>query len=373
MTHTKYILFKEIQQEIYHEYKENKLALNFRDAVLRLWRSNRCHTGQPSVPDFSFWNTENLEELRNFCGQIPIHLDEILSVIPRDMKTRQAILLPSSAEVQISLESIYAPSVYTVLQDYFIIIYVLSGYATLHIRETVHEMEAGTLAILPPGIPYYVSCTEKDLVLSILSLTALFEKHFFGILQKNQLIYSFFQKALYGPEQEYLLFLVPPDRKITEIIRNLFTEFLSEDAFGVDVFLNYLQIFYAQILRSPEHTYQRYKSGEHITSYALLPALFQYIQTNFRTLDLQTLAKEFHYNPAYLSRLIHKCSGKPFIRILTDLKIEEAKTLLLHSEYSISTIAGLVGYRSSDHFASTFKKETGMTPSGFRKLPAESK
>lgn len=368
MTHTKYIFFKEIQQEIYTELKRTGNPLSFRDAVLRLWRSNRCHNGQPPIPDFSLWNTEHPEELRIFCGEIPVCPDEILSVVPRNLATRQAVLLPSSAEVQISLESIYAPPVYTVLQDYFVVIYVFSGHGTLHVKGSVHEMDTGSLAVLPPGMPYYISCTEKDLVLNILSLTKLFEKYFFGILQKDQLIYSFFQKALYGPEQEYLLFSVLPDRKITEIIRNLFTEFLSKDAFGVDVFLNYLQIFYAQILRSPGRTYERYKSGEHITSYALLPALFQYIEANFRTLDLQTLAKEFHYNPSYLSRLIQKRSGKSLVRILTDLRIEEAKSLLLHSNHSIRSIAGLVGYGSSDYFASAFKKETGMTPSRFRKL-----
>lgn len=137
-------------------------------------RTVRCHNGQPPIPDFSLWNTEQPEELRIFCGEIPVCPDEILSVVPRNLATRQAVLLPSFAEVQISLESIYAPPVYTVLQDYFVVIYVFSGHGTLHVKGSVHEMDTGSLAVLPPGMPYYISCTEKDLVLNILSLTKLF-------------------------------------------------------------------------------------------------------------------------------------------------------------------------------------------------------
>jgi len=51
-------------------------------------------------------------------------------------------------------------------------------------------------------------------------------------------------------------------------------------------------------------------------------------------------------------------------------KIEKAKELLIYNEQLLSDIAFRLGYSSTQHLSNQFKKLTGMTPSGFRKLGA---
>ena len=49
-------------------------------------------------------------------------------------------------------------------------------------------------------------------------------------------------------------------------------------------------------------------------------------------------------------------------------KIEEAKRLLRYTDKSLNAIAAYLGFSSQSHFANTFRKYSGKSPSEFRKL-----
>ena len=49
-------------------------------------------------------------------------------------------------------------------------------------------------------------------------------------------------------------------------------------------------------------------------------------------------------------------------------KIERIKELLIYDEQSTTEIAYQLGYSSLAHLSGQFKKNTGMTPSEFKKL-----
>jgi AraC family transcriptional regulator len=53
-------------------------------------------------------------------------------------------------------------------------------------------------------------------------------------------------------------------------------------------------------------------------------------------------------------------------RYLADLRLVEAKRLLVEGELSIADISSVCGYAHPQHFATRFKASTGMTPSQFR-------
>ena len=47
-------------------------------------------------------------------------------------------------------------------------------------------------------------------------------------------------------------------------------------------------------------------------------------------------------------------------------RIGEAQTLLITTDYSITTIAGMVGYETHSYFNSQFTKHVGMSPMKYR-------
>ena len=60
-------------------------------------------------------------------------------------------------------------------------------------------------------------------------------------------------------------------------------------------------------------------------------------------------------------------SGFSPLNYLITIRISEAIKLLKQNNLSVTDIALDIGFYSSQHFATTFKKLTGYTPSDFRK------
>lgn len=60
-------------------------------------------------------------------------------------------------------------------------------------------------------------------------------------------------------------------------------------------------------------------------------------------------------------------SGFSPVNYLITIRISEAIKLLKQNDLSVTDIALDTGFYSSQHFATTFKKLTGYTPSEFRK------
>ncbi|MCK5000823.1 MAG: helix-turn-helix transcriptional regulator, partial [Anaerohalosphaera sp.] len=84
-------------------------------------------------------------------------------------------------------------------------------------------------------------------------------------------------------------------------------------------------------------------------------------------LKIETLAKEagLSVTTLYL-RFAEELHLTP-AEYLTQQRINKARTMLTDSDISITQIAVMLGYSSSQYFATTFKHITGMSPSQYRK------
>ena len=69
----------------------------------------------------------------------------------------------------------------------------------------------------------------------------------------------------------------------------------------------------------------------------------------------------------YLNHVVKLITGKSTGAHIADRIVNEAKSLLKHSELSIAEIAYNLGFEYSNHFNHFFKKNTGITPLTYRK------
>lgn len=83
-------------------------------------------------------------------------------------------------------------------------------------------------------------------------------------------------------------------------------------------------------------------------------------------ITLSFLADKYHLNPKYFSYIFKKREAITPINYLTQVRIEEAKKLLLATELPASRIASMVGYEDPRYFYKVFKKLTGFTPNEYR-------
>ena len=82
---------------------------------------------------------------------------------------------------------------------------------------------------------------------------------------------------------------------------------------------------------------------------------------------LQDAAREVHLSQSHFSTVFAQETGLTFTQYLTALRIGKAKELLEATEMRSSQIAIEVGYNDAHYFSYLFKKNTGLTPSEYRK------
>ncbi len=86
-------------------------------------------------------------------------------------------------------------------------------------------------------------------------------------------------------------------------------------------------------------------------------------------LTLKECAKGINSNEKYLSNYLNKVMNMNFNTYINNLRIDEAKSLLISSDsdlYTIEAIAKMAGFNSKSSFNAVFKKHVGMTPSEFK-------
>jgi AraC-like DNA-binding protein len=107
------------------------------------------------------------------------------------------------------------------------------------------------------------------------------------------------------------------------------------------------------------------RAGSHQADFAT--RLEYYVRANLRKpLTLERVARDMYLSRAQFVRNVRRETGETFNQLLARHRLEEAKVLLRDSEWTISTVAGLVGFNSTSYFGAFFKAQTGETPSDFR-------
>ncbi|MFS0775374.1 response regulator transcription factor [Neobacillus sp. 3P2-tot-E-2] len=98
-----------------------------------------------------------------------------------------------------------------------------------------------------------------------------------------------------------------------------------------------------------------------------LKKLVDFIHRNYQeNLKLESLARVFDYNSAYLGKIFKNHTGEYFNTYLDMVRMENAKKLL-SGGMKVYQVAEKVGYSNVDYFHNKFKKYIGMSPSNFRK------
>jgi AraC family transcriptional regulator len=93
----------------------------------------------------------------------------------------------------------------------------------------------------------------------------------------------------------------------------------------------------------------------------------QYIQDNLhRELRLAELSGLVHMSPYYFAWLFKRSTGVSPHRFVIRRRIEQASALLAAQTLPIAEIARSVGFRTPSHFATTFRRVTGIPPSVYR-------
>ncbi|MCI2393703.1 AraC family transcriptional regulator [Aliiroseovarius sediminis] len=100
----------------------------------------------------------------------------------------------------------------------------------------------------------------------------------------------------------------------------------------------------------------------------LVNAFAALVEQKFHTdKTVRDYAAELGVTPTHLSRVCNRTCGRPASAILQDRVHYEARRLLTETHIPIKDIAASLGFASAAYFTRAFQKQTGVTPSAFRK------
>lgn len=95
----------------------------------------------------------------------------------------------------------------------------------------------------------------------------------------------------------------------------------------------------------------------------------QYINENYnKAISLESVSNHIGFNPAYFSSMFKKSTGQNFMDYVIEIRILNARNLLVQTNQDVAEIAAKVGYTDLKYFSRIFKKLTNLTPSEYRRL-----
>jgi two-component system response regulator YesN len=99
-------------------------------------------------------------------------------------------------------------------------------------------------------------------------------------------------------------------------------------------------------------------------SQSRMDEILNYIHKNIqKNITRKDVAEAVYLNPEYLSRLFRKEKGMKLSDYILQEKMNIAKLMLETTDFSVSIIASKVGYSNFSHFAQSFKRLFGVSPS----------
>lgn len=105
------------------------------------------------------------------------------------------------------------------------------------------------------------------------------------------------------------------------------------------------------------------------STFDIMQQLTNYVNTQLDTwedISLDSICTTLHISRSYASYLFKKLTNKSLTQYAMDLRLSEAKKLLLTTDSKICNIAEMLNFKDSTTFCKTFKKHFGLTPRAYR-------
>lgn len=244
---------------------------------------------------------------------------------------------------------------------YYTLLICLSGSAALKVGFHHFELQAETIAIIPPNTLFSTDYSSSDLAVKQIY----FHKNF---LQKLFLKEEIIEDLLllnnnYPPFYE----LFDRFQLVEDRFRAIAREIQSKQAYHLDLIrLILLEILY-EYNRACEYCLLGFEKNMN-RNYQLTYAFKKLVDEHFSTWkSLGTYASHLSISAKHLTEVVKEETGHTALQLLHDRLLLESQYLLKHTSLSIKECAEILGFDSASYFSRFFKSHVHMAPLDFRK------
>lgn len=358
-----YITYGEFQQNMKDYYKRTGGRLQFTEMTDYLYKKgllrDSCTQGNPA----GLYEDMTDDEFNEVIDSLNLTLTPTLGA-PLAVEVTETDIIPPARDVFIIRHPRYTrPQSHR--HNYFEINYVARGQCTFTFENNNRMMSEGELCIIAPSSRHDVIIMDDSTIFTIMIRKSTFETTFFSLLSQKDLLSYFFRTILQDQSHaNYLLFFAADNQWIKKIIRNLMGEGNRKDSYSNNCCISWVNLLFSTLLRKYSDTIQfyNYQMGSDFS------LVLQYIQHNYQTLTLSSLAGLFHYSEPHLCTRIKQNTGYTFTELIKRLRLSDAVDYLTNTNIKISEIAEHIGYNSADHFSRVFRTTYLMSPQEYRKV-----
>ena len=356
-----YITYGEFQQHMKDYFFRTGSRMQFPEMADYLYRKGLLSETPPDpILTSEMFGDMDDDAFNKIIDQLPLELNPQIAITP---KVKESDIFPNSGDVFIIRHPRYtrpAPHIH----NYFEINYVASGSCTFVFEKSKRTMQEGELCIIAPSSEHDLVIDDDSTVFCIMLRKSTFDTTFFSLLSRKDLLSYFFRTILQDDSHaNYLLFFSENNKWLKQIIHNAIGESYKNDSYSNACCISWINLLFSNLLRNYSKTLQfyDYQMG------ADFSLVLQYIQHNYQTVTLASLAELFHYSEPHLCTLIKQNTGHTFTGLIKRLRLAEAIDYLTNTNLKIGEIAEKVGYNSADHFSRVFRSTYKMSPQEYRK------
>lgn len=356
-----YITYGEFQQHMKDYFFRTGSRMQFPEMADYLYRKGLLSETPPDpILTSEMFGDMDDDAFNKIIDQLPLELNPQIAITP---KVKESDIFPNSGDVFIIRHPRYtrpAPHIH----NYFEINYVASGSCTFVFEKSKRTMQEGELCIIAPSSEHDLVIDDDSTVFCIMLRKSTFDTTFFSLLSRKDLLSYFFRTILQDDSHaNYLLFFSENNKWLKQIIHNAMGESYKNDSYSNACCISWINLLFSNLLRNYSKTLQfyDYQMG------ADFSLVLQYIQHNYQTVTLASLAELFHYSGPHLCTLIKQNTGHTFTGLIKRLRLAEAIDYLTNTNLKIGEIAEKVGYNSADHFSRVFRSTYKMSPQEYRK------
>lgn len=259
--------------------------------------------------------------------------------------------------------------------DFIEIAYVASGTGTHKIGDMEYSVSKGDLFIINQDIPHEFRSLPDHSKTGLIIYNCIFKPEFFDYRLINSkdfqsITHHFLFRMLFPDEDKMpsdIVLLGKDSVELEQLYIKMYNEYNHQDTGYVEILRAYVIELLVLIVRLFKKGKDSNDSMNHHRRQIIENAM-KYMMDNYdRDIRLEDLSMMSFFSRNYFCKLFKETTGITVSEYIQKIRIQEACKLLKGTDKSIMEISGLVGYHDIKFFNDVFKRNTGITPTAYKK------
>ena len=249
--------------------------------------------------------------------------------------------------------------------NYVEVVYMCQGSTHHVINGNDVVLEEGELLFISQSAKQEIyPAKESDVAVNFIILPEFFDYGLTMMETENNQLRSFVIDCLTGAKEDtgYLHFKVADVLPVQNLVENLIWTIIRKEPNKRSIQQATMGLLFLQLMNQID----RMETAEADKQQKLVMDVLSYIEEHYRDGELDSLAKQLHYDMRWLSKEIKKRTGLNYTDLVQNKRLNQATYLLTTTNMNVLDIGLAVGYDNTSYFHRIFQKQFGMTPRKYR-------